>query len=281
MKEEPPSLFTSPGFLIALFLLLVNDFFLKSYLHNSLTGKLSDFAGLFVFPLFWISFFPRFRSWVYLATAGVFIFWKSPASAALIDSWNGFGLFSVGRTVDYYDLIALTVLPFSYIYGLKAVGLIASRAVPALIAVASMFAFTATSFSHKTQYDKEFQFAVSKQELIKRMSRLPQHDVSQYFWESKDFEVTFESCLEAKFSVTERDQQSVLLLTETNYRCPSPPEKDQMLRTFEQEFIAKLSDNRPAMSPEINYIWGVPDFSSPSPSVSPSLKKPPGKSITR
>jgi hypothetical protein len=139
-----------------------------------------------------------------------------------------------------------------------------------------VFAFTATSFSHKTQYDHEFPFAVSKQELIKRMRHLPQHDVSQIFWESKDFEVKFKPCLEAKFSLKERDQQSVLVLTETDFRCPSPPEKDQMLRTFEQEFIAKLSESEPAMSPEINYIWGVPNFSSPSPSPSPSRKKPPG-----
>ena len=43
---------TSPGFVVGLSLLLLNDLFLKARFHNPLTGKLSDFAGLFVFPLF-------------------------------------------------------------------------------------------------------------------------------------------------------------------------------------------------------------------------------------
>ena len=45
----------SPGFVISLFLLLINDFYLKPELDSSFTGKLSDFAGLFVFTLFWMA----------------------------------------------------------------------------------------------------------------------------------------------------------------------------------------------------------------------------------
>jgi hypothetical protein len=277
--KESVSLFTSPGFLVSLFLLLLNDFFLKSYLHNSLTGKLSDFAGLFVFSLFWVSFFPRFRSWIYLATAGFFVFWKSPASAALIDSWNGIGLFSISRTVDYSDLIALTILPVSYFYGVRAVGLVATRALPAMMVVVSVFAFTATSFSHKTSYGKDYSFPMKKHELLQRMSRLSEKYIDDMFWEADDFRASIEPCLDAAFSVREQDQQTVLTLKETDYRCPTPPSREEMLKTFEQELIEQLSESPTTRPSKIRYLTGSPKFSSPSPS--PSLKKPPGKAITR
>ena len=61
------SILASPGFL-ALSLLIVNDFVLKPLLNNPLSGKLSDFAGLFVFPLFWVALFPRLRNSIYLFT---------------------------------------------------------------------------------------------------------------------------------------------------------------------------------------------------------------------
>ncbi len=42
----------SPLFIFVLFLLIINDFFLKAAFHNTFTGKLSDFSGLFIFPIF-------------------------------------------------------------------------------------------------------------------------------------------------------------------------------------------------------------------------------------
>jgi len=44
-------------FVICLGLLLLNDFYLKFEYHNWLTGKLSDFCGLFIFPVFWSAIF--------------------------------------------------------------------------------------------------------------------------------------------------------------------------------------------------------------------------------
>ena len=43
-----PSALSSPGFLVALAVLLANDLWWKAAYDNWLTGKLSDFAGLFV-----------------------------------------------------------------------------------------------------------------------------------------------------------------------------------------------------------------------------------------
>jgi hypothetical protein len=44
-------------FLAALGLLLVNDHYLKAVYHKWFTRKLSDFAGLFVFAVFWTAVF--------------------------------------------------------------------------------------------------------------------------------------------------------------------------------------------------------------------------------
>jgi hypothetical protein len=280
MQDESSSILASPGFVAALLLLLLNDFFLKPFLHNSFTGKLSDFAGLFLFPLFWVSFFPRFRLWIYLTTAGLFILWKSAASTILINSWNSLNLFPIDRTVDYGDLISLAILPVSYVYGLRRVGLRMSRAWPAAIALVSVFAFAATSFSHKTSYQKDYYFAMPKHELLQRMSSVAQKDVNDLFWKGDEFSVSIESCIEADFSVKEENRQTVLTLKETNYECPRPPSKEEMLKTFEQEFIAKLSENPTIKSPRIRYLVGFPKFSNPSPSASQPVPPKPANRRT-
>jgi len=52
IKLRRPYILVSSGFLAGLSVLLVNDFVLKQIFHNWLTGKLSDLAGLFIFPMF-------------------------------------------------------------------------------------------------------------------------------------------------------------------------------------------------------------------------------------
>ncbi|MBQ0740775.1 hypothetical protein J9332_41515, partial [Aquimarina celericrescens] len=47
----------NPIFLISLGGLILNDWFLKAFFHNTITGKLSDFAGLIAFPFFLSLFF--------------------------------------------------------------------------------------------------------------------------------------------------------------------------------------------------------------------------------
>ena len=101
-------------------LLLLNDFILKQTLHNWLTGKLSDFAGVFILPLFLAIFFPKRIKTIIPASALFFVFWKSPWSSGLIEWINMLPLFSYSRVVDYTDLIALLILPLSYwIYSRK------------------------------------------------------------------------------------------------------------------------------------------------------------------
>lgn len=56
---ENKHIFNSYGFNVALAMLLLNDFILKDLYGNWLTGKLSNFAELSVFSLFFIVVFPN------------------------------------------------------------------------------------------------------------------------------------------------------------------------------------------------------------------------------
>lgn len=116
MLSKRLTIFTSFWFLCCLGILLLNDFFLKSYFHNEITGKLSDFAGLFVFSIFWSVFFKK-RKWIpFVLTAILFTLWKSAFSTPFINFWNSLQLFSIQRVIDYTDLFALLILIPAYYY---------------------------------------------------------------------------------------------------------------------------------------------------------------------
>ncbi|MDA6072662.1 hypothetical protein NJT12_23860 [Flavobacterium sp. AC] len=97
-----------PVFLISLLILLLDDLFLKTVFHNYLTGKLSDFAGLVVFPFFWSVLFPKRIKEIHIATVLFFCFWKSHFSESFVD------LFGFYRIVDFSDTIALVSVLVSF-----------------------------------------------------------------------------------------------------------------------------------------------------------------------
>ena len=101
---------SSPSFLLAVALLLLNDWVLKDAVGNWLTGKLSDFAGLFAFALFWGALVPGYRRAAVGLTAVAFMVWKSPLSADLLAVWNAMGIWPLQRVVDYTDWLALSAL---------------------------------------------------------------------------------------------------------------------------------------------------------------------------
>ena len=270
-------LLASPGFLLGLSLLLLNDFVLKRSLHGVVSGKLSDFAGLFVFPLFWVAFFPRFRRAIYVLTTALFVFWKSSYSQPLIELWNSLPFFGVARTVDYSDLVALLILPWSFHYSVRHSTIGKHRAWLYAIGIISIFAFTATSYRTSLAYDNQYSFPVSKQELLERMSRLPTNKVFNAFWEADDFTVEFDGCFgQAKVTVSEVDKHAVITLKEISFRCPNPPEKDESRSFFETEFIDKLNGSTITEPKRVEYIWGEKKESSPqtTPSPSPTKSRP-------
>jgi hypothetical protein len=116
MKKIKFELLTSELFVLGIIVLVLNDFYLKYEFHNIITGKLSDFAGLFVFPFFVSIFLPKHLLKVYIGTALFFVFWKLEISNDFIAFISDFSNMAFYRTVDISDLVALSILPFSYTY---------------------------------------------------------------------------------------------------------------------------------------------------------------------
>lgn len=133
-------------FLVSIFLLLLNDLYLKEQFHNFLTGKLSDFVGLFAFSYFFSVLFIKNIKLIYVLTGILFIFWKSSSSQFVIDYLHNFGI-GFDRIVDYSDLFALLVLPLGYRYRIQnSIGIEKMRFLPKPIIIGiCSFAFMATS----------------------------------------------------------------------------------------------------------------------------------------
>ncbi|MBR9859418.1 T9SS type A sorting domain-containing protein [bacterium] len=151
----------SPLFITALVLLFINDFFLKSAFPGVLTGKLSDFAGLFIFPLFLFYIIGKRKKEIFILTAVTFAFWKSPLSQGFIEAWNSLGILSIGRVIDFTDLIALSILPFAYHYRPKEIKVIRNPVFKFGIAAFTLFCIVASEsnairFSNKAKGSKPY-----------------------------------------------------------------------------------------------------------------------------
>lgn len=181
MKEH--KLLLNPFFLIGLLILIVNDAFLKWEYSNMITGKLSDFAGLFIFPIFLAYMFPRFKKYLAFIVGIFFIFWKSSFSTPFIYWVNDLSFFQFNRTIDYSDLLALMVLPIAhalinnYKFNVKPERTFIKYVRVAVLIVSSL-AFMATSMMRQemprgTVYlGKSFKVKMSKDSILNRMNDL-------------------------------------------------------------------------------------------------------------
>ena len=135
----------SPGFITALILLLVNDHLLKHQFPGLITGKLSDFSGLFIVGLLTTSLW-RTRAFLSLTlVALLFVWWKSPFSTTFIAAWNELTPWPLQRVIDYTDLIALLSLPAAHYYRRCHRTLALSRLLRIPLYAATLFGITATS----------------------------------------------------------------------------------------------------------------------------------------
>lgn len=105
----------NPIFIACLMALLINDFYLKHSFSNTLTGKISDFAGLIIFPIFITYIFPKTKKWISIATGILFIIWKTPIVTPFIEAINQIFPLKIQRVIDYSDYWALIVLPIAHI----------------------------------------------------------------------------------------------------------------------------------------------------------------------
>ncbi len=104
----------NPIFIVCLMTLLINDFYLKQTFSNALTGKISDFVGLIIFPIFITCIFPKTKKWISIATGILFIIWKTPIVTPFIETINQILHLKIQRVIDYSDYWALFVLPFTH-----------------------------------------------------------------------------------------------------------------------------------------------------------------------
>lgn len=189
--KKPFAILLSRPYLIALTLLICNDAILKTTYHNWLTGKFSDFAGLFAFSIFMGALSGRaYRKVVYFLVALFFVFWKSSFSQGLIDAINGLDMLNYVRVVDFTDLIALIVLPLAYSYQNKySVGISESMA-PVFVLVLSCVAFVATSVDDDARYiylDESYDFSVSSASLVSKASGIDSVRISFSYQDSIPF----------------------------------------------------------------------------------------------
>ncbi len=170
-----PSLLSQPVFIIALSALLLNDWVLKPIYHNALTGKLSDFAGLFAFAFFWSALFPKKYKLVHLLSVVLFYWWKSSYAQGFIDTLNHLQI-PIQRVVDYSDYWALLSIPASYFTLQKVQWTPRPVLFNSALMLISLFSFIATTLPPPQRVDievnKTYQFDFSKAELVARLNGL-------------------------------------------------------------------------------------------------------------
>lgn len=170
-----------PIFIVSLALLILNDWVFKTMFHNEITGKLSDFAGLFAFPFLFSALFPKYKKAIHILTALLFIIWNSALSQSFIDLLNQISL-PLGRTIDMTDNIALLSILASYHCLKTSIKISLRPIVQQGLVVLSCFAFMATSLPPQeyrayVNIDKEYTFDFSKRELISRFNMVQLQEV--------------------------------------------------------------------------------------------------------
>jgi hypothetical protein len=247
--------FTSLWFIIGLGILLLNDFLLKSLYPNWLTGKLSDFAGLFVFVLFWVAFFPKQKTAVFILTIVFFTYFKSSFSESMIEIWNGFGFGNIYRVVDYTDLIAFAILPFAYLYEKNIEHSKNFKFNPIYAIFASCIAFMATSFRTDLDIQQDYYLNYSKDSLAVRMKAMKDwktgseagygvdftHKVSDTLYFSLPSDFCFND-FDVIVGVTAiQKQKTKINLISACHRCPKGlNDKIVLSKEFEQQIIDRL-----------------------------------------
>jgi hypothetical protein len=182
MKAERLNILVHPVFIISLFLLLLNDNYLKPEYHNILTGKLSDATGLILLSLLLTVFIGR-KMWIALFCAAFFTWWKSSLSTTAINFANEFLKDKLHRTIDYTDLFTLPLVLVVNVVRPRQLNV--TRTFKKLGALASacicLFAFCRTSSMRYPHYNirdnevrinKSFNSKMSETEVLDKLRRL-------------------------------------------------------------------------------------------------------------
>ena len=176
-------LILNPVFIAGLVVLILNDHHWKLNYGNFITGKLSDFAGLLILPMFVASLFPWLKKFVCLLVGLLFILWKSPAATPFINLINAVSPLPIHRVIDYSDLLALLVLPIVHLYAhrkpTKKIEFIARwNFKKTFVAVVACLTFMATSIKRtetprgNIYLGKEYKIKLPKDSILQRIENL-------------------------------------------------------------------------------------------------------------
>ena len=227
MKDKLRSITNIP-FLISLGVLLLNDFHLKQEYHNVLTGKLSDFCGLFVFVSFWSALLPNRKKIVYFSTALIFIVWKSSYSQPFIDLFSQ-TFYTIHRVVDSTDLIGLLILPIAYFNSRDTEFKVNVNPVP--IVILSFISFCSTSVPRPTQKLSQPQYVLFKSGVVNFSDTEHYSDYQIYNRDSlivisvKEIEIDVRAALDDEYHKTQILTDLDLRLLRVSTELPSEPDK--------------------------------------------------------
>ena len=245
---------TSFWFITGLTILLLNDLILKAVYGNWITGKLSDFAGLFVFSIFWSTFLPKYKKAIFWLTSLFFIFWKSAYSQSFIDFLNGFSIIQIHRVIDYSDYISLLILPVAYYVETQKEKAFLFKMNPAISIVLSSFAFMATSYRTNIEMNQSYHFDFPIDTLTHRMESMASlHFVPDLALEHSNpdtlnFQMPSDFCfqsVEVNMIISgEGNTSSDIKLISIQHRCPkSKNQEEKLRREFEKRIVSKLQKN--------------------------------------
>lgn len=237
-----------PTFLLSLLLLLLNDLWLKYEFPGLLTGKLSDFAGLFAFAFFFSGFLPKYRLSIHIITALGFVFWKSTWSEPALLWIQQYIDPQFYRVQDNTDLFALLVLPLSYMVTLSGVeGFLRNTHKKQLrlphiplrpvyitgISAVALFAFCSTSH-HKHMYaDRDY----NGSELLPRYKKkeVTKNQLMEYFskrytarWSTNQDSIILENIVVGKDTIFE----TYIFVQEKKYHCNIRIDQIRATRSF-------------------------------------------------
>lgn len=243
-----------PAFLFALALLIANDAWCKALFHNALTGKLSDFAGVFAFAYFWATLIGRRETAVHIAVGIAFAWWKSAWSQPAIDAWNAFGVWPVARVVDLSDLLALAVLPLSWRFVRAPRGRDATRveamagptaAAKWAVAAVAVGAFTATSKAPSFLAIEADYLTTYSAERIREILRKDDDEMLAY-GEGMRIDIAIEDCDSASASLSAHayGAQTLLRLHSADGKCDEDFDRDAVLAAVDAKLAATFAAHR-------------------------------------
>jgi hypothetical protein len=179
---------------------------------------------------------------IHWMTGFCFVLWKSPVAQPFIDGWNRNMSWTIGRTVDWTDLIALAVLPVGY-YGFRsACRPVLSRGRPIVVG-AALLAFAATSYRTDYSYERTYLAPVTAKRLLDQMAALAMQPWPKGS-DSVSIEIPSRYCFErvtARITILPTGDGTSILLSELMHQCPRRKgDSLELLSIFEHCFLKRL-----------------------------------------